>query len=117
MHPSSPPTAARRGALETSLRSGTDPSLIAGASLPYIDRDRGVAVAAGQGLLVIEYAGAEPAPRVAVDGRELGAAPIAVALPAARHELTVQRDLDAVVRSLIVIAGETRIVTLPLSTH
>lgn len=115
-HASAPPTAARRSTLETSLRSGTDPSLVAGESLPYIDEGRGVAVPAGQGLLVIEYAGAEPAPHVAVDGHDLGAPPIAVALPAARHELTVQRNVDAVVRSLIVTAGETRIVTLPLST-
>jgi hypothetical protein len=116
-HASSPPTAARHSALETSLRSGTDPSLVAGESLPYIDRGRGVSVAADQGLLVIEYAGADPAPHVAVDGHELGVPPIAVALPAARHELTVQHNLDAVVRTLIVTAGETRIVSLPLPTH
>ena len=116
-HTSAPPTAATHRALETSLRSGTDPSLVAGESLPYIDEGRGVAVLAGQGLLVIEYAGAEPPPHVAVDGHDLGAPPIAVALPAARHELRVQRNLDAAVRTLIVTAGETRIVTLPLSTH
>jgi hypothetical protein len=111
------PIAARRGEFETSLRSGTDPSLLTGESLPYIDESRGVAVPEGQGLLVIEHVSKEPPPSVAVDGRELGVPPIAIALDAARHELTVRSNLDAVVRTLVVSAGQTRIVTLPLSSH
>jgi hypothetical protein len=66
-------------------------------------------------LLVIEYTAAAPPPRVGIDGRDLGVAPIAVALSAADHELAVQVGLEVAQRTLVVNAGQTRIITLPLT--
>lgn len=88
--------------------------VVEGERLPYIDAARGVDVAANQGLIAIEYAGGAPAPRVSIDGQDLGAPPIALALSAMQHELTVQVGLDAAQRLLNVRAGETCIITLPL---
>jgi hypothetical protein len=85
-----------------------------GRILPYVDESRGVAVGAEQGLLVIEYAGSAPAPHVRIGSRELGQPPLAVALDAGRHELVVHRNRESSLRYLIVRAGETRIITLPL---
>ncbi|HET6339521.1 MAG TPA: response regulator [Polyangiales bacterium] len=87
-----------------------------GKVLPFVDASRGVAVAPDQGLLVIEFqAGADPAPYVRVGSRELGKPPLAVALPAGRHELVVRTGKSTSFRYLIVRAGETRIVSVPLA--
>jgi DNA-binding response OmpR family regulator len=94
--------------------SAPDPTLTLGRILPYIEQSHGVSVGAQQGLLVIEYAGSAPAPRVRVDARELGQPPLAIALDTGRHELVVRRNRDSSFRYLMVRAGETRIITLPL---
>jgi CheY-like chemotaxis protein len=87
-----------------------------GKVLPFVDASRGVAVAPDQGLLVIEFqAGSDPAPYVRVGSRELGKPPLAVALPAGRHELVVRTGKSTSFRYLIVRAGETRIVSVPLA--
>jgi hypothetical protein len=99
---------------ETVVHSGTDPSMSLGRILPYVDPSHGVAVGPEQGLLVLEYAGAAPLPRIQIDTREIGPPPIAIPLDAGRHELVVHRNRDSSFRYLIVRAGETRIVTLPL---
>jgi CheY-like chemotaxis protein len=100
--------------LETTVQSGNDPSPTMGRILPYVDEGRGVAVGPEQGLLVVEYTGTAPLPSIRIGGRELGRPPIAVALDAGRHELVVHRNREASFRYLIVRAGETRIITLPL---
>lgn len=87
-----------------------------GKILPFVDTSRGVAVAPDQGLLVIEFQrGADPAPNIRVGARELGKPPFAVALPAGRHELVVRSGKSTSFRYLIVRAGETRIVSVPLA--
>jgi DNA-binding response OmpR family regulator len=96
------------------VHSAPDPTLNLGRILPYVDESHGVAVGAEQGLLVIEYAGSAPAPHVRIGSRELGPPPLAVALDAGRHELVVHRNRESSFRYLIVRAGETRIITLPL---
>jgi hypothetical protein len=78
--------------------------------LPFIDRNRGVEVAPGQGLLVVEYTGSGSAPSVRIAGRELGRAPIATALAPGRHELLLRRGGQTSFRYVVVRAGETRIV-------
>jgi hypothetical protein len=83
-----------------------------GRVLPFIDRRRGVSVADDQGLLVVEYEGAGEPPRVRVAGRELGAAPIAAALPAGRHEIVLKRAEQTSFRYVVIRAGETRIVEI-----
>jgi len=109
-----PASAPVHSKLETSVQSGTDPGLSMGRILPYIDEGRGVAVGPEQGLLVVEYVGAAPFPSIRIGGRELGRPPIAVALDAGRHELVVHQNREASFRYLIVRAGETRIISLPL---
>jgi hypothetical protein len=99
---------------EAPVPGAPDPTLNLGRILPYVDQSRGVAVGAEQGLLVIEYAGSAPAPQVRIGSRELGQPPLAVALNAGRHELVVHRNRESSFRYLIVRAGETRIITLPL---
>jgi hypothetical protein len=101
--------------LETAVHSGTDPTLSLGRILPYLDESRGVAVGPEQGLLVIEYTGKQPPPKIRISGRDLGMPPLAVALSAGRHELVLQGHGDSSFRYLIVRAGETRIVSLPLA--
>jgi hypothetical protein len=65
---------------------------------------------------VVEFqAGSEPAPYIRVGSRELGKPPLAVALPAGRHELVVRAGKSTSFRYLIVRAGETRIVSVPLA--
>jgi hypothetical protein len=86
-----------------------------GRILPFVDHSRGVEVGADQGLLVLEYHGTDPAPSVRVGARELGRPPLAVALPPGRHELVVRAGKSTSFRYLIVRAGETRIVGLPLA--
>jgi CheY-like chemotaxis protein len=86
-----------------------------GKVLPFVDSSRGVAVAPDEGLLVIELQGSDPAPNVRVGTRELGKPPIAVALPAGRHELVVRSGKSTSFRYLVVRPGETRIVTVPLA--
>jgi CheY-like chemotaxis protein len=87
-----------------------------GKVLPFVDASRGVSVGPDQGLLVIEFqAGVDPAPYIRVGSRELGKAPLAVALPAGRHELVVRSGKSTSFRYLIVRAGETRIVSVPLA--
>jgi hypothetical protein len=91
------------------------PNTQLGRILPFIDNSRGVEVGADQGLLVLEYHGTDPAPSVRVGERELGRPPLAVALPVGRHELVVRAGKSTSFRYLIVRAGETRIVSLPLA--
>jgi DNA-binding response OmpR family regulator len=87
-----------------------------GKVLPFVDTSHGVVVAPDQGLLVIEFhGGAEPAPNIRVGARELGKPPLAIALPAGRHELVVRSGKSTSFRYLIVRAGETRIVSVPLA--
>jgi hypothetical protein len=83
-----------------------------GRVLPFIDRRRGVNVAADQGLLVVEYEGEGAPPRVRAAGRELGAAPIAAALSAGRHEIVLKRDEQTSFRYVVIRVGETRIVEI-----
>jgi hypothetical protein len=83
-----------------------------GRTLPFIDHSRNVAVGADQGLLVVEYDGGSGAPRVSVAGRDLGSAPLAIALPAGRHELTLKSGDATRVRYFLLRAGETQIVEL-----
>jgi hypothetical protein len=105
----------RMAAPETTVRSGIDPGLALGVVLPYIDAARGVSVGHEQGLLVIEYNGEEPRPNVELDGRILGAPPLAVALGASQHELLVRQEREvASAHPVIVQAGTTRVITLPL---
>ena len=99
---------------ETALHSATDPDLSLGRILPYVDASRGVSVGPQQGLLVIEYQGDNPSPKIRVAGRELGHPPLAVALSAGRHELVVQRNRESSFRYLVVRPGQTRVITLPL---
>ncbi|HKP58849.1 MAG TPA: response regulator [Polyangiales bacterium] len=91
------------------------PNTQLGRILPFVDNSRGVEVAEDQGLLVLEYHGTDPAPTVRVGERELGKPPLAVALPVGRHELVVRAGKSTSFRYLIVRAGETRIVSLPLA--
>lgn len=87
-----------------------------GKVLPFVDASRGVVVAPDQGLLVIEFqGGSDSLPYIRVGSRELGKPPIAVALPAGRHELVVRTGKSTSFRYLIVRAGETRIVSVPLA--
>ena len=81
-----------------------------GRVLPFIDRSRGVQVAEGNGLLVVEHDARTQPPRVYVDRRDVGQAPIAIALPAGQHELSIE-DSDRRRRSRLVDirSGETRI--------
>jgi CheY-like chemotaxis protein/cytoskeletal protein RodZ len=101
-------------ALETAVQSGIDPNVSIGRMLSYVDRSRGVAVGPEQGLVVVEYTGTEPPPRIRISGRELGRPPIAVALDSGRHELVVHQHGESSFRHVIVRAGETRVITLPL---
>jgi hypothetical protein len=91
------------------------PNTQLGRVLPFVDHTRGVEVGDDQGLLVLEYHGTDPAPSVRVGERELGKPPLAVALPVGRHELVVRAGKSTSFRYLIVRAGETRIVSLPLA--
>jgi DNA-binding response OmpR family regulator len=91
------------------------PNTQLGRILPFIDDSRGVEVGVDEGLLVLEYQGTDPAPSVRVGERELGKPPLAVALPVGRHELVVRAGKSTSFRYLIVRAGETRIVSLPLA--
>jgi hypothetical protein len=78
--------------------------------LPYIDRNRGVDVPSGQGLLVVQYDGQGSAPSVRIAGRELGRAPVATALAPGRHELVLRRGGQTSFRYVVIRAGETRVV-------
>ena len=98
---------------ETSLRSGTDPGLALGTVLPYVDTSRGVAVGSDEGLVVIEYRGSGTAPVLEIDRHALQAPPVALALPAGVHELTLRSGTESTTYSLAVHAGETRIIPLP----
>jgi hypothetical protein len=83
-----------------------------GRLLPFVDRSRGIEVAADEGLLVVEFEGRHAAPRIRADSRELGPAPIAAALPAGRHEIVIDRDGTQSYRYLVIRPGETRVVEL-----
>jgi hypothetical protein len=84
-----------------------------GEVLPYIDTARGVSVASGEGLLVIEAdaTDATDAPEVQVGDRKLGRPPIAIALPPGRHELLLRRGAGTSFRYVILREGETRVVS------
>jgi hypothetical protein len=72
-----------------------------------------VTVGEDQGLFVVDYTGTDQAPSLRVGDRDLGQPPIAVALPAGRHEVTLRHQDNSSLRYMILRAGETRIVTLP----
>jgi hypothetical protein len=80
--------------------------------LPFVDRSRGVSVGEDQGLLVVEYEGGGPEapPQVRVAGRDLGPAPVAVALGGGRHEVVLKRGDRTSFRYVVIRAGETRII-------
>jgi hypothetical protein len=78
-------------------------------ALPYIDRSYGVAVPPEQGLLVVELTSPVIPPQVRVGGRDLGKAPIAVALPGGRHELMLKRGGHTSFRYVVLRPGETRV--------
>ncbi|HEY2733539.1 MAG TPA: hypothetical protein VGI70_06120, partial [Polyangiales bacterium] len=108
-----PPPPPASTATETAIQSGTDPNGALGKILPYIDQSQHIAVGPEQGLLVLQYVGAAPAPLVRIDSHELGRPPRAIALDAGRHELMVHKKSDSSFRYLLVRAGETRVITLP----
>jgi|GEM_PF-2120037 len=99
---------------ETSVRSGLDASGL-GTVLPYIDTTRGVPVGNDEGLVIFEYVGPLPTPNVEIDGRVLGSPPLSVALSANPHQLKLWFAGQPTTRTLSVRAGETRVITLPLS--
>jgi CheY-like chemotaxis protein len=113
-----PQAVAQKSALaephETSLRSGTDPGLALGTVLPYIDTSRGVAVGSDEGLIVFEQRGSEPVPALEIDRHPLQTPPLALALPANAHQLSLHSGDETLILTLVVRAGETRIITLPL---
>jgi hypothetical protein len=78
-------------------------------ALPYIDRRYGVTVPKEQGLLVVELSAPGSAPQVRIGGRDLGSAPVAIALPAGRHELMLKRGAHTSFRYVVLRAGETRV--------
>ena len=93
---------------------GNDLQLIGvGRVLPFIDRSHGVEVGAEEGLLVVEPGTGGEATQVRVGGRDLGDAPIGIALPAGRHELAFRRGQETSFRYLVIRSGETRIVEAP----
>lgn len=100
---------------ETSVRSGLDASYGLGTVLPYIDTTRGVPVGNDEGLVIFEYVGPLPTPNVEIDGRVLGSPPLSVALAATPHQLKLWFAGQPTTRTLSVRAGETRVITLPLS--
>ena len=100
---------------ETSVRSGLDPNTGLGTVLPYIDTTRGVPVGNDEGLVIFEYVGPLPTPNVEIDGRVLGSPPLSVALAANPHQLKLWFAGQPTTRTLSVRAGETRVITLPLS--
>jgi hypothetical protein len=83
--------------------------------LPYIDTTRGVPVGNDEGLVIFEYVGPLPTPNVEIDGRVLGSPPLSVALAATPHQLKLWFAGQPTTRTLSVRAGETRVITLPLS--
>jgi DNA-binding response OmpR family regulator len=103
--PSSPPAEPAPGSLP-------EPDSTYGRLLPFIDRSRGVPVTDEEGLLIIEHPGANGAPRVKIGGRDLGRAPIAVALPEGRHEIVLKRDERTSFRFVVIRPGHTRLVEL-----
>lgn len=109
------PLMAANPSSETSVRSGLDPSYALGTVLPYIDTTRGVPVGSDEGLVIFEYVGPLPTPNVEIDGRLLGAPPLSVALAATPHQLKLWFAGEPTLRTLSVRAGETRVITLPLS--
>jgi hypothetical protein len=111
--PVAPVAQAAAAGHETSLRSGTDPGLALGTVLPYIDTSRGVPVGNDEGLVIFEYHGSGSAPAIEIDRHPLQAPPLALALPASAHELRLQRGDEITLYSLVVRAGETRIISLP----
>jgi DNA-binding response OmpR family regulator len=72
----------------------------------------GVAVSAEQGLLVVELGPGGPA-RVFVDSRDVGAAPVRLALIAGPHEIAFHRGEDSSFRFLNIRAGHTHTVATP----
>ncbi len=84
-----------------------------GRSLPFIDQTRNVKVGDDQGLLVVEFDSPVDAPLVRIGKRNLGRAPIDVALSAGRHELIFDRNGETSYRYVVVSAGKTLIVKAP----
>ncbi len=77
-------------------------------TLDHILPDAGVSVAPNEALLVVET---PQGALVRVDGRPIGTIPLRKALPAGRHELLIEHDERQVVRSLVLRAGTTRILS------
>jgi hypothetical protein len=109
------PLLAANPSSETSVRSGLDASFVLGTVLPYIDTTRGVPVGSDEGLVIFEYVGPLPTPNVEIDGRVLGTPPLSVALAGTPHQLKLWVAGQPTTRTLSVRAGETRVITLPLS--
>jgi hypothetical protein len=86
------------------------PSVVAGRSLPFVDRSRGIEVGEQQGLLVLEHESAAPPPRLSLSGRDLPPPPTALAVDAGRHELVLANGDMTRFHYLVIRAGETRIV-------
>ena len=74
--------------------------------------DTSVTVTAAQGLLVVEIGAAGPA-QVFVDDRDIGAAPLRLALPAGPHEISFRRGEDSSFRFLNIRAAHTHTVATP----
>ena len=77
--------------------------------LPFVDRSRGIAVGEDEGLLVVEYEGAGEGPSVRVLERDLGRAPVAVAVPAGRHQVELTQGARVSFRAVTVRQGATTI--------
>lgn len=75
--------------------------------------DAGVAVAPGQGLLLVERGNSAPGVIVTVDGHDAGAPPVGIALLAGPHQVTFHHGADAQYRFVNVHAGKTNITSPP----
>ncbi|MBN1653307.1 MAG: response regulator [Deltaproteobacteria bacterium] len=84
-----------------------------GRSLPFIDRGRNVEVSDDQGLLVIEVDKPQEAPLIMIGEKNIGRAPVEMALSAGRHELIFKRDDETSYRYIVIAAGKTLIVRAP----
>ncbi len=70
-------------------------------------------IGAGQGVLRIAPNHDAPTTRVRLDERDLGAAPLELAVNAGRHLLTFERDGEAMNRAVFLAAGTTLAVEVP----
>jgi CheY-like chemotaxis protein len=116
------PAATGEGAGEAGAAGGQGASAAAAAPLSPEElrfgrvvqgiTDTSVEVGPEQGLLIVE-AGAARDVRVLVDDRDLGPAPIKIALPAGPHEISFRRGEEERFRYLNVRTGHTHTVVAP----